>query len=305
MAVRLDIAAGPTRRLDEAADDQTAVRSVPNDFYALWLDRRMIYSCACFRSPGDDLDIAQKRRLDALCSALRLCPGQRLLDVGCDWGGLVMHAAERFGVDATGITLSRSQADLANQRLAANPHIAADGLAGRCRVEVNDYRRVKAPPQGYDALVSVGMAEHIGDFAWAMRLLRPGGALLMHSMAGRPRCGADVSDSYAFPGGEPSPLNFTLRAAEGAGFEVQALESLREDFKLTLRHWMRRLEAQRDQALRLVGEPAYRAWWLFMSDLAHAFSVGRVNAYQVLLVKPERTNGRGATPVSPLAGQNQ
>ncbi len=303
--VTADEAAGPTlRQLCEVVNGTTA-GDAPNAFHALWLDRRMIYSCARFHVPDEDLDVAQKRRLDYLCSALRLRPGQQVLDVGCGWGGLVMHAAERFGADATGITLSQRQADLANQRIAANPRIAAAGLVGCCRVEVCDYRQVKAPQEGYDALVSVGMAERIGDFAWALRLLRPGGTLLMHIIAGRPRRGADFSDSHAFPGGEPSPLNFALRTAEGVGFEVQALESLREDFKLTLRHWMRRLEAHRDQALQLVDEPAYRAWWLFLSDLAYAFNEGRVNAYQVLLARPERTNGRNATPTSPPVGQTQ
>ncbi len=298
MSIRPNItaeAAGLTvRQLGEAVNGKMT-DGVSNDFYALWLDRRMIYSCARFHSPDDDLNTAQKHRLDHLCGALRLRPGQRLLDVGCGCGGLVMYAAERFGADATGVTLSRSQADLANQRLAANPRIAAAGLAGH-RVEVGAYRQVNAPPESYDALVSVGMAERIDDFAWAVRLLRPGGALLMHIMAGRPRRSADFSDTYAFPGGEPSPLNLTLRTAEGAGFEVQAVESLREDFKLTLRHWMRRLEAHRDQALQLVDEPTYRAWWLFMSDLARAFNAGRVNAYQVLLAKPERTGWRSVVP---------
>ncbi len=303
--IAADEAAGPTlRQLCEVVSGKTA-GDAPNAFYALWLDQRMIYSCARFHSPDEDLDVAQKRRLDYLCSALRLRPGQQVLDVGCGWGGLVMHAAERFGADATGITLSQSQADLANQRSAANPRIAAAGLVGCCRVEVCDYRRVKAPQEGYDALVSVGMAERIGDFAWALRLLRPGGALLMHIVAGRSRRGADFSDSSVFPGGEPPPLNFALRTAEAVGFEVQALESLREDFKLTLRHWMRRLEAHRDQALQLVDESIYRDWWSSLSDLASAFNAGRVNAYQVLLVKPERTNGRNATSASPPAGQNQ
>ncbi len=287
-------AAGPTlRQLCEVINGKTA-GDAPNAFYALWLDRRMIYSCARFHSPDEDLDTAQKRRLDNLCSALRLRPGQRLLDVGCGCGGLVMHAAERFGADATGITLSQSQADLANQRLAANPRVAAAGLTGR-RVVACHYRQVNGPSESYDALVSIGMAERIGDFAWALRLLRPGGALLMHIMAGQPRRGADSPDTYAFPGGGPSPLNLTLRTAERAGFEVQAVESLREDFRLTLRHWMRRLEAHHDQALQLVDEPTYRAWQLFLSDLAQAFSVGSINAYQVLLIKPERTGWRSGS----------
>ena len=241
-------AAGATRQLGEAANGK-ATGGAPNEFYALWLDRRMIYSCASFHSPDEDLDTAQKHRLDSLCCALRLGPGRRLLDVGCGCGGLVMYAAERFGADAIGVTLSRPQADLANQRLAANPRIASAGLAG-CRVEVCHYRRVDAPPESYDALSSIGMAERIGDFVWALRLLRPGGAMAMHIMTGQPRRSADFTDTYTFPGGEPSPLGLTLHAAERAGFEVRTVDSLREDFRLTLHHWLRRLDAHHDQALR-------------------------------------------------------
>jgi cyclopropane-fatty-acyl-phospholipid synthase len=213
--------------------------------------------------------------------------------VGCGCGGLVIYAAEQFGADATGVTLSQPQANLANQRLAANPRIAAAGLGGR-RVQVCHYRRVDAPPESYDALASIGMAQRIGDFAWALRLLRPGGALAMHVMTGQRLRSADFTDTYAFPGGEPSPLGLTLHAAERAGFEVRAVENLRNDFRLTLRHWMHRLEVHHDQALRFVDEPTYRAWRLFMSDLAHGFRVGSVNAYQILLVKPKRTNGHNA-----------
>ncbi len=273
---------------------------VSNDFYALWLDRRMVYSCAYFHSLDEDLDTAQERKLDYLCRKLRLCPGQRLLDVGCGWGGLVMHAAERYGVDATGITLSAAQADLANQR------VAAAGLAGRCRVEVCDYRQAGAPQEGYDALVSVGMFEHVGAallptyFAHALRLLRPGGVFLNHGIANRatnqPQHGPSFSDTYVFPDGELVPINGTLCAAEEAGFEVRDVESLREHYALTLRHWVHRLEAHHDRALQLVDEPTYRVWRLFMSGSAHGFCVGSINVYQTLLVKP----GEGGCSGLPL-----
>jgi len=273
---------------------------VSNDFYALWLDQRMVYSCAYFTTPDDDLDTAQARKLDYICRKLRLQPGQRLLDVGCGWGGLVMHAAEHYGVDATGITLSQPQADLANER------IAAAGLADRCRVEVQDYRQVDEP-DGYDALVSVGMFEHVGEaklpqyFALAARLLKPGGVFLNHGIANRatnrPKSGPSFSDTYVFPDGELVPISTTLQVAEEAGFEVRDVESLREHYALTLRHWVRRLEAHHDQALKFVDEPTYRVWRLFMSGSAHGFTVGRLNVYQALLVWPGE-RGQSGLPLT-------
>lgn len=264
---------------------------VSNDFYALWLDRSMTYSCAYFHSPEDDLDTAQERKLDYICRKLRLRAGQRLLDVGCGWGGLVMHAARHYGVDATGVTLSSLQAKLANDR------IAAAGLAGHSRVVVSDYREVTpGGTEGYDALVSVGMFEHVGApelstyFTQAWRLLRPGGTLLNHGIAWRaseqPVHSPSFTDTYVFPDGELTPIHVALRAAEEAGFEVRDVESLREHYALTLRHWVRRLESRHDEALRHVDEPTYRVWRLFMSGSAHGFTTGRLNVYQALLVKP-------------------
>jgi len=273
---------------------------VSNDFYALWLDRRMVYSCAYFQAADDDLDTAQARKLDTLCRKLRLQPGQRLLDIGCGWGGLVMYAAQHYDVDATGITLSGPQVALANER------IAAAGLADRCRVEARDYRELDEPA-GYDALVSVGMFEHVGAavlpayFAQAWRLLKPGGAFLNHGIASRatdaPLHGPSFSDTYVFPDGELTPINITLHAAEGAGCEVRDVESLREHYALTLRHWVRRLEAEHDQALKFVDEPTYRVWRLFMSGSAHGCTTGRLHVYQALLVKPD-TQGRSGLPLT-------
>jgi cyclopropane-fatty-acyl-phospholipid synthase len=273
---------------------------VSNDFYALWLDRRMVYSCAYFASPDEDLDTAQEHKLDYLCRKLRLKAGQRLLDVGCGWGGLVMHAAEHYGVTALGITLSQPQAELANQR------IAAAGLADCCRVQVRDYRQVDEP-EGFDALVSVGMFEHVGEamlptyFVQAYRLLRPGGVFLNHGIANRatnkPQHGPSFSDTYVFPDGELVPINVTLRAAEKAGFEVRDVESLCEHYAMTLRHWLRRLETHHDQALQFVDEPTYRVWRLFMSGSAHGFTVGRLNVYQALLVKSDE-HGQSGLPLT-------
>ncbi|MCD6291116.1 MAG: class I SAM-dependent methyltransferase [Anaerolineae bacterium] len=273
---------------------------VSNEFYALWLDRRMVYSCAYFRTPDEDIDTAQERKLDYICRKLRLRPGQRLLDIGCGWGGLVIHAAQHYGVDATGITLSQPQAELANKR------IAEAGLSDRCRVLVKDYREIDEP-EAYDALVSVGMFEHVGEsllptyFAQAHRLLKPGGVFLNHGIANRltdpPPKGPTFSDTYVFPDGELVAISTTLRAAEESGFEVRDVESLREHYAMTLRHWVRRLEAHHDEALQFVDEPTYRVWRLFMSGSAHGFAVGRLNLYQTLLVKPDAA-GRSGLPLT-------
>lgn len=273
---------------------------VSNDFYALYLDRRMVYSCAYFYAPDEDLDTAQARKLDYICRKLRLHPGQRLLDMGCGWGGLVIHAAQHYGVDATGITLSQPQANLSNER------IAESGLAERCRVLVHDYRQMDEPGI-YDALVSVGMFEHVGAallptyFDRACQLLKPGGVFLNHGIANtpeeHPRRGLSFSQAYVFPDGELVPISTTLRVAEESGFEVRDVESLREHYSLTLRHWVRRLEAHHDQSLKFVDEPTYRVWRLFMSGSAYGFSVGRLNVYQALLVKPDE-RGQSGLPLT-------
>jgi cyclopropane-fatty-acyl-phospholipid synthase len=187
---------------------------VSNQFYALWLDRHMVYSCAYFQVENDDLDRAQEHKLDHICRKLRLRSGQRLLDIGCGWGGLAIYAAQRYGVKATGVTLSQPQADLANAR------IAEAGLSDRCQVRVQDYREVDEP-RVYDALVSVGMFEHVGlallpvYFAQAWRLLKPGGVFLNHGIARRatdkPAHGPTFSDTYVFPDGELVPIYVTLR----------------------------------------------------------------------------------------------
>jgi cyclopropane-fatty-acyl-phospholipid synthase len=283
--------------------DREAVRyhyDVSNDFYALWLDRRMVYSCAYFASPDVSLDDAQAAKLEHICRKLRLQPGQRLLDIGCGWGGMVIHAAQHYGVEATGVTLSQPQADLANQR------IREAGLdPQKCRVVVQDYREVAGAGSGspgpagnapYDALVSVGMFEHVGKallpayFRHAAEILKPGGLFLNHGIASRatdrPQRGSNFSDAYVFPDGELVPINVTLAAAEANGFEVRDVESLREHYMMTLRHWVRNLEAHRAEALRCVDEVTYRVWRLFMSGSADGFRRGRLNLYQSLLVKP-------------------
>lgn len=261
---------------------------VSNDFYQLFLDRRMVYTCAYFADPSDDIDRAQERKLDYICRKSRLLPGDRLLDIGCGWGGLVIYAAQQYGVQALGITLSRPQAELAQQR------IRQAGLQDRCRVEYQDYREVSGT---FDKLVSVGMFEQIGGemlplyFQKAYSLLRPGGVFLNHgiSLSGwerKPRNQA-FSQRYVFPDGELKPIHTTLQAAEQAHLEVRDVESLREHYVLTLKNWLQRLEARAEEARKLTNETTYRIWRLYMAGAVDGFRAARVNLYQTLLVKPD------------------
>ena len=265
--------------------------NVSNDFYALWLDQRMVYTCAYFAAPDEDLDTAQERKLDYLCRKLRLRRGERFLDIGCGWGGLVMHAAQHYGAEALGVTLSQPQAELARER------IRRAGLADRCRVEVRDYRELDSPG-GYDKIASVGMFEHVGEaqlptyFQQAWRLLRGGGVFLNHGIASSAtqpvHNGPSFTDRYVFPDIQVVPISTTLRAAEETGFEVRDVESLREHYMLTMRHWVRGLEARREEVLRLTDKVTYRAWRLFFAAMAHRFRTGWLNLYQTLMVKPDR-----------------
>jgi cyclopropane-fatty-acyl-phospholipid synthase len=272
---------------------------VSNDFYALWLDQRMVYSCGYFESPEEDLDTAQARKLDYLCRKLRLRPGERLLDIGCGWGGLAICAAQHHDVQVLGITLSKEQADFANQR------IAQAGLQNQCRVELRDYRHLNETGR-FDKLVSVGMFEHVGEnqlplyFQDAYQLLRPGGVFLNHGIAWRinerkPKS-PNFMNRYVFPDGDLVPINTTLRCAEAVGFEVRDVESLREHYALTLSHWARRLEEHRDQAIAAVGEPTYRVWRLYLRGSTYGFASGMLNLYQTLLVKPDL--GRSGLPLT-------
>jgi cyclopropane-fatty-acyl-phospholipid synthase len=268
-----------------------------NEFFGLYLDKRMVYSCAYFTSPDEDLESAQTRKLEYICRKLRLKRGDSLLDIGCGWGGLLIYAAKKYKVTGLGITLSEPQARLANERI----HKA--GLSSRCRVEVRDYRAVDEP-EGFDKVVSIGMVEHVGEsmlpgyFSQAWRLLRPGGVFLNHGIAHPPLTtrGDSFSQAYVFPDGEPVPVNATTRIAEEVGFEVRDIESLREHYMLTLRHWVNRLERHHDKAVRATDEATYRVWRLFMSASAYEFRTGLCNVYQTLLVKPDR--GESGLPLT-------
>jgi cyclopropane-fatty-acyl-phospholipid synthase len=284
---------------------------VGNDFYKLWLDERMVYSCAYFRSAEDSLDTAQEAKLDIICRKLRLKPGERLLDIGCGWGGLIIHAAEHYGVDATGITLSESQAELARER------IEEAGLGDRCRVAIRDYRTLNEG-DGFDKISSVGMIEHVGAshlavyFASAFRALKPGGLFMNHGIVSlsepRPRplrerifrkfWRADAFiDTYVFPDGKLTAAHDVIAAAEGAGFEVRDVESLREHYAMTLRHWVRSLEEKSRDATELVGEHHFRIWRLYMAASANAFTSAAINIIQTLLAKPD-AEGKSHIPLT-------
>ncbi|MGD1214372.1 MAG: cyclopropane-fatty-acyl-phospholipid synthase family protein [Terriglobales bacterium] len=289
---------GPVHSKDR---DRQAVRyhyDLPAEFYALWLDPGMVYSCAYFATPEEDLDTAQVRKLDYICRKLRLRPGERLLDIGCGWGGLIMHAAAHYGVEAVGITLSVPQAEVARKRLHESE------LNNRCRVEVSDYRDM-GHDQQYEKMVSIGMFEHVGEellpeyFRRACSLLRPGGVFLNHGIAysaNYRRRGPSFTDRYVFPDGELVPISTSLRAAELSGFEVRDVEGLREHYALTLHHWVRRLEAHAEEARRITDDTTYRIWRLYMAGAAHGFRSGRLNIYQTLLARP--LHGQSGLPLT-------
>jgi cyclopropane-fatty-acyl-phospholipid synthase len=259
---------------------------VSNDFFALFLDPQMVYTCAYFATPDDDLEAAQTRKLETVCQKLRLKPGERLLDVGCGWGALLIHAARHHGAEAVGITLSKPQAELARER------IRQAGLEGRCRVEMLDYREVTGP---FDKIASIEMYEQVGAemmpvyFRRMAELLRPGGLFLNQGIVLDPTYGVprvNFGNLYVFPDGALVQLSTALRAAEQAGLEARDVESLREHYVLTLRHWVRRLEARADEARRLTDAVAFRVWRLYMTLSAFGFRNARLNDYQVLFCKP-------------------
>jgi cyclopropane-fatty-acyl-phospholipid synthase len=298
---------GKVRRRPGGAEAIQHHYDVGNDFYKLWLDERMVYTCAFFQSPSDSLEDAQAAKLDLICRKLRLERGQRFLDIGCGWGALVMHAAANYGVHATGITLSRAQADLARQR------IAAAGLSQVCRVELRDYRDVGTEPE-YHRIASVGMMEHVGYdrlpgyFDSAFRVLLPGGVFLNHTIVRdghRPPVTMrrqlksrlwkrdEFIHRYVFPDGRLVPLARVVDCAEHSGFEVRDVEALREHYAMTLRHWLSRLEAHGSEAVSLVGERRYRTWRLYLLAAINGFRSGRNNVVQVLLAKCDSSGSSG------------
>ncbi|MEY2475302.1 MAG: cyclopropane-fatty-acyl-phospholipid synthase [Actinomycetota bacterium] len=263
---------------------------VGNDFYRLVLGPTLTYSCAYFETPDTPLDDAQTAKYDLICRKLALEPGMRLLDVGCGWGGMVLHAAEHYGVTAVGVTLSRQQQELAAKR------VAEAGLDGRVDVRLQDYRDIDDGP--YDAISSIGMFEHVGlvmlgkYVACLFELLRPEGRLLNHAISrpatpGKPKFDRhSFIERYVFPDGELHEVGAVVSAMQEQGFEVRDVESLREHYAATLRQWVANLEAHWDDAVAIAGEARARIWKLYMAASAVHFAANRTNLHQVLGVKP-------------------
>jgi cyclopropane-fatty-acyl-phospholipid synthase len=299
---------------------------VGNDFYSLWLDRNLQYSCAYFPTGREDLDTAQEKKMEHICRKLRLKPGERLLDIGCGWGGLAIYAAKKYDVSVLGVTLSK------NQALFARDWIAQSQLE-RVKIELQDYRDLGS--ETFDKLVSVGMFEHVGRshlpeyFAQAYRLLKPGGLFLNHGISSRAPVVYDANriqlvpdhfrqtertaiwqkiveryilgtgmfmQRYIFPDGELVPVSEANLIAEDAGFEVRDVENLREHYALTLRQWVNRLEDHQKEAIEAANEAVYRTWRIYMSGCVYGFETGTIGVNQSLLTKPE--NGKTSLPLS-------
>ncbi len=259
---------------------------ISNDFYALWLDRQMLYSCAYYEHPDMSLEQAQCDKLDHICRKLRLQPGERLLDIGCGWGALLCWAAEHYGVQAHGITLSR------NQYAHVRETILRRGLERRVSVELRDYRDLQGEAE-YDKLVSVGMFEHVGlknlpgYFAIAQRMLKPGGLFLNHGITSdeggwKKSIATQFINRYVFPDGQLETVSTVQQLMEGAHFEIHDVESLRRHYALTLREWANRLEQNHEEALRHVPESTYRIWRFYMVACAQQFESGSTGIYQIL-----------------------
>jgi cyclopropane-fatty-acyl-phospholipid synthase len=276
-----------SRRRDAAAISHHY--DVGNDFYRLLLDESMTYSCAYWTadpSPSYTLADAQADKYALIETKLGLKPGARLLDVGCGWGGMLIHAATNRDITGVGITLSREQAELARER------VAAAGLADRVEIRLCDYREIDGT---FDAISSIGMAEHVGAAAFAAYaaklhgLLADGGRLLNHQISKPAKDGPATHSAfierYIFPDGELLPIGKVLGALEVAGFEVRDVESLRENYTLTLLEWLKNLRAHRDELVRLVGAERTRTWELYIAGSAAAFDSGRIGIHQTLATR--------------------
>ncbi|MEO8051555.1 MAG: cyclopropane-fatty-acyl-phospholipid synthase family protein [Acidobacteriota bacterium] len=267
-----------------------------NEFYKLFLDSQMVYSCAYFDRAGASLDQAQAAKLDHICRKLRVHPGDRFLDIGCGWGALVRNAARSFGAEARGCTLSQRQFDHATEQ------VQAEGLTGQVTIEEKDYRDVSGT---FDKISSIGMFEHVGRahleayFRNVSKLLAPDGLFLNHGITRPAPVRSDAQSLFiaraVFPGGQIVSLHDVIHAAENAGFEVLDVENLRRHYALTCRAWVDRLTAQRDACLQVVDESTWRTWQLYLAGSSLAFDEGGLGLHQVLLAK---CGANGAAPMT-------
>jgi cyclopropane-fatty-acyl-phospholipid synthase len=271
--------------------DAAAVRyhyDVGNEFFALFLDESMTYSCAIFSRGAQTLEEAQRTKLDLVATKLRLGPGMRVLDVGCGWGSFAIHAAREHGVSVLGVTLSEPQAELARER------VREAGLADRVEIRVMDYRELERGT--FDAIASIGMAEHVGEnqidrYAQGLfELLRPGGTLLNHAIStlkpGENHHDKLFSTRYVFPDGETLPLSRVQLALERAGFRTDHVEKFQEDYAITLRQWAERLDARLPEAEALAGPERTRVWRLYLRAAGNGFAADLIAVYQVKAHKP-------------------
>ena len=265
---------------------------VSNAFYQMWLDQRMVYSCAYFKNASDTLDQAQAQKLDHICRKLVLEPGETLLDIGCGWGGLILWAAQHYGVKASGITLSQNQFDYVRAK------IAELGLESQVDVRLLDYIDLPDDRQ-YDKIASVGMFEHVGIanypryFGKIYRLLKPGGLAMNHGITqnyvGVDSLGSGVGEfveEYVFPGGQLAHVSRVIQGLGAEGLELIDAEALREHYARTLWHWVDRLEARAEAARREVGEEKFRIWRIYLAGSAHSFDRGWLSLFQLLVGKP-------------------
>ena len=265
---------------------------VSNAFYRLWLDAQMVYSCAYFRSESDSLDQAQTQKLDHICRKLMLAPDEEFLDIGCGWGALIVHAAQRYGVKASGITLSQNQHDHVKAR------IAELGLGDRVHVQLLDYLDLPED-RSYDKIASIGMFEHVGIrnypryFGKIRRVLKPGGLVLNHGIThnwpGGASLGSGIGDfieEYVFPGGQLAHVSTVIEGIARDGLELIDAEPLREHYARTLWHWVDRLEKNSEAARREVGEERFRIWRIYLAGSAHAFDRGWLSIFQLLAGRP-------------------
>ena len=300
---RLFSALGHDRHRDARAIEHHY--DVSNDFYRLWLDPQLVYSCAYFQTRSESLEEAQNAKLDHILTKVMLRPGERLLDIGCGWGALVIRAAQKYGAQAVGITLSKNQYDLACER------VAQAGLTGQVEIRLQDYRDVDERDGLFDKITSIGMFEHVGlnhlasYFSKINSLLKEGGLVLNHGITSTdpdsgaaPLGAASFIEKYVFPNGELPHISRALKDMQTAGLETLDVECLRRHYARTLTHWSQNYENQSDAIRLLVDETTFRVWRIYLAGCAHAFAQNWVSLYQVLACKGGTSEHLNPTPWS-------